>query len=102
MQSRLARIGLAERGHGHGREHTGGLAEPLDREFERQGVHHRRQHADRIGAGPFDALLGTLDTAEEIAAPDDHRHLDAKRGRFDEIQGKPVERLCVEAMVAAP
>lgn len=98
MQSRLPRIRLAERRHGHGGQHTGGLAKLLNREFEGQGVHDRRKHADGIGTRAFYALLGALDAAKEIAAADDDRHFDAKRGRFDEIQGKAFERLGIEAM----
>jgi predicted nucleic acid-binding Zn-ribbon protein len=35
--------------------------------FQRQSVHHGRQHADGIGAGTLDALVGALDATEEIA-----------------------------------
>ena len=84
-ERRLARIGLAERGHGDRREHARRLADLLERALHRQRVHHGREHADRIGARALDALVGALQAAKEIAAADHHRDLDAEIGGGLEI-----------------
>ena len=40
-------------------------------------IHHRRQHADRVGARALDPLIRALEPAEEIAPADDNRDLHA-------------------------
>jgi hypothetical protein len=78
----LARVGLAKRRHGDRGEHAGGLSELLQRPLHRQRVHYRRQHADRIGPSALDPLVRALESAKEIAAPDNNRdlHAEIRRG----------------------
>jgi len=98
MQGRLARIGLAEGGHRQGGKGSCRLALFFDRIFEGERVHHRRQHADRIGTGAFDTLVGAFDTAKKIPASDDDRDLDAARRRALQIRRDPGERILVKTM----
>ena len=78
-ERRLARIGLAQRRHGDRGEHPRRLADLLERALHRERVHDRRQHADGIGAGALDPLVGALKPAKEIAAADDDRDLRPER-----------------------
>ena len=71
---------------------------PFDRLLQRQPVHHRRQHADRIGARALDAGFGALDAAKEIAAADDDGDLMSRRRGGREVGGDAGERDGVETM----
>ncbi len=101
-ERRLARIGLAQRRHRDRRQHARRLADLLERALHRQRVHHGREHADRVGAGALDALVGAEQAAEEIAAADDDRDLDAEVGGRLEIGGDALHRRRVEAERVRP
>src|SRR5580704_7379504 len=100
MQCRLARIRLAERGHWQSRESSRRLALLLDRIFEGERIHHRREHADRIGAGPLDALVRAFNASKKIAAADDDRDLDAARRDLLQIRRDPRQGNLVKAMAS--
>src|SRR5580704_11948566 len=100
MQCRLARIRLAKRGHWQSRKGSRRLALLLDRIFEGERVHHRREHADRIGAGPLDALVRAFNAAKKIAAADDDRDLDAARRDLLQIRRDPRQGILVKTMAS--
>ena len=70
-----ADIGLGDRRHRDRRQDAGVDADLLERVLQRQRVHHRRQHAHIIGAGPVEALGGAGQAAEDVAAADDEAEL---------------------------
>ena len=87
----LARKGLAEGGHGHSRQGAGRLTLHFDRLFERQRIHHSCQHANGIGAGAFNALIGALNAAKEITAANNHANFSAKISCSREIFGNALK-----------
>ena len=100
VQGGLPRVGLAQRGHRHSRQHAGRLARLLHRELDGERIHDGGQHADRIGAGALDAGIGTLDAAKEVAAADHHGDLDAEPGGVSEVQRDLVQRARIEPVAA--
>jgi len=91
MQGRLARIGLAEAASASGK---GSCRLALfSIAYSRRAHSSPCQHADRIGTGAFDTLVGAFDTAKKIPASDDDRDLDAARRRALQIRRDPGERI---------
>ena len=75
-----------------------GWLDLFERPLHRQRVHHRRQHADRVGARALDPLIRALESAKEIAAADDNRDLHTKVRRRLEIAGDALKSRRVQAM----
>lgn len=66
--------------------------------LQRQRVHHRAEHADRIGGGAVETLVQALDAAEEVAAADDDADLDALARGVGDIGRERRQRDAVEAV----
>jgi hypothetical protein len=78
-QGAAADEGLADALDVDRRHHARRLAETFHRFLQRQRVDDGREHAHVVGGGALDvAVLGKGRAADEIAAPDDHRELDAQ------------------------
>ena len=93
----LAGIGLDHRGHGDARHGARGLAERGELRLERDDVHDRGEHAHRVGRRARQAHAGDLRAAEDVAAADDHRDLDAELDRVDDVLGDAAHRAAVDA-----
>jgi len=63
--------------HGDRRLHPRADAGLLEEVLQREAVHDGAEHAHVVGACAVEALLRELGTAEEVAAADDDRDLDA-------------------------
>ena len=78
VPDRAARdVGLGDLAHRDRGLHPGLDALLLQEVLERQAVHDGAEHAHVVGAGPVHAALLELGAAEEVAAADDDRDLDA-------------------------
>ena len=82
VPDRAARdVGLGDLAHRDRGLHPGLDALLLEEVLQRQAVHDGAEHAHVVGAGAVHAALLQLGAAEEVAAADDDRDLDARRGR---------------------
>ena len=70
-----ADIGLGDGRHRDRRLDPGVDADLLERVLHGERVHHRREHAHIVGAGPVEALGGAGEAAEDVAAADDEAEL---------------------------
>ena len=100
-KGRLPRIRPAPAGHRDSGKHARRLPDLLERALHRQRIHHRRQHADRVRPGAFDAFVGA-EAAEEVAAADNNRDLDAEVGRGFQVSGDARYSLGVETEWVRP
>ena len=96
-QRALALVGFADLGHGERRHGAGGRTGALERGFEHERIHHRRQHAHGVAGRPRHALSRDLDPAQDVAAADHDAERHAERARGDEIGGIAVDRRLVDA-----
>ncbi len=69
------------------RRDSGRDAVVLERVLQRERVDHRRQHAHVVGCGPVHALGARREAAEQVAAADDNRRLDAERLNLEDVFG---------------
>jgi hypothetical protein len=86
-----ADVRLGELLHGDRREHARGHVGALERVLQGERVHHRRQHAHVVGAGAIHAARRAGHAAEDVAAADDQRDLDAERAYFGDLGGDALE-----------
>ena len=78
VQSRLARIGLADRRHRHRGHRPGGHAGGIEGRLEGEGVHHRGDHAQRVAGGAIDPPRRRDARApDHVTAPDHESDLKA-------------------------
>ena len=92
-------VGLGHLRHVDGGLHPGGLAEAFERVLEREGVDDGRQHAHVVGLGTIHAGAGTGHPPPDVAAADDHRHVDALVGAdTGDLVGDVVGELSVDAV----
>jgi hypothetical protein len=73
-----ADVRLGDLRHVDGRLHPGRLAEALERVLQRQRVDDRGQHAHVVGGRAVHAARARGQAAEDVAATDDDRRLNAE------------------------
>ena len=73
---------------------------PLQRAFQRERVHHRREDAHHVAGDARNALLRHRHAAEDIAAADDDPKLDPERMGRDEVGRDAVESRLFDAEIA--
>ncbi len=87
------------RGHLDGRLHPGVLTQPLEGVLEGECVHDGAQHADVVGLGGVHPAQRAGTAPPEIAAADDHGHVDAEiLAEIDDVVGGRFKRGAVEAL----
>src|SRR3974390_780502 len=87
----LAVVGLANGRHSERGKGARLAPGPLDRAFQYQAVHHRRQHAQGVADRSVDTAFRQCYATEDVAAADHHAKLDAElRGRH-KIGGDPLD-----------
>ena len=91
-------VGLGHRPHLDGREHAGGHPRLLDGILQGQRVDHGGQHAHVVAGGPVHPARAGRDAAEDVAAPDDHRELDAQPHHLGELLGDAADDVGIDAV----
>src|SRR5690606_18181395 len=76
---------------------AGGDAALLEEVLQGQAVHDRAEHAHVVGAAAVHAALGQLRAAEEVAAADDDRALDALGDPLGDLRGDAGDDVGVDA-----
>ena len=61
----------------------------LERVLQRQGVDHRRQHPHVVAGDAVDSLVAGGDAADDVAAADHDRELDAEAVDVGDLVGDP-------------
>ena len=76
----------------------------LEGVLQGQAVDHGRRHAHVVGGRLLDHVgaAGELRAAEDVAAPDDDRQLDAPRRHARGLAGDPADLLDADAPLAGP
>jgi hypothetical protein len=82
-----------------GREHARVHARLLQSVLQDDGVHHGGEHADVVGARPVHVARALRDAAEDVAAADDDRHLDAEVAHRANLPSDGARHLHVHAVV---
>ena len=79
-----------------------GTSALLERVLQRQGVDHRGEHPHVVAGHPVDALVAGRDAADDVAAADHDRQLDAEPVDLGDLVGDPARppRLDAEALRA--
>ena len=69
--------------------HPGRDVALLERVLQRQGVDDRGEHAHVVAGHPVDPLLARRHTADDVAAADHDRELDAEAMHLGDLVGDP-------------
>ncbi len=93
-----ADVGLRHFLHGDSGLHPGRNAGPFEPVLEGDGIHHRGQHADVVGRGPFHSRCRPLQAAEDIAATHDDRQLCAVGDHLGDVGGNRLNNGGVNAI----
>ncbi len=91
--------GSARRSISMRRQHARVRAARLERVLQRQRVDDRRQHAHVVGVRAVHAARAGGDAAEDVAAADHQRDLDAQAVDVDDLVGDLRQRRRVDAVV---
>ena len=83
-----ADIGLGNLAHGDGAHDAAVHTGMLKRVLKREGVHYGGEHAHRVALGSIHATGRNLDAAEDVAAADNDRDLDAGVKHGTNLLGK--------------
>ena len=97
-----ADVGLGHRAHLDRRQHARLTAGLLERVLEGQRVDDGGQHTHVVSGGSLHAARAGGHAAENVAAPDDDRQLDAQRGDLAYLVADPREHGRVEPVALAP
>ncbi len=65
-----------------------GHADRLELRLQRQRVDDHREHAHVVARRFFDAMFGDGRAADDVAAADDHRHLDTQIADLADLLGE--------------
>ena len=95
-------IGLAHGLHGYGGLDAGVHIQPLQGILHGERVHHGRQHAHVVGAGPLHALGRRGQAAEDVAPADHQAQLDAEARDLGHRPGYGVHGRHVDAIGRIP
>src|SRR5690606_15626962 len=81
------------------RHDAGMLVDLLERILQRQRVHHGRQHSHVVAGGAVHPGTREAGTAEDVAAADHDRHLDAHAADLGDLPRDPPDHGRIDAVV---
>ena len=97
-----ANIGLGDFSHRDRALHARVQSNTFHRGLQRQGIHHRGQHADVVGRGTVHPAIGGWHAAPDVAAANDHAHLHAVLDNRGDLAGNGLQGAGVDAIRRRP